>query len=79
MVFLLTTIYLLLLYAMYVPEWAYWIPYDASSEAKIYMVKCGVRGDTGPARNAAGMIDRMILGVNLLYQRPIYARTQKDV
>ncbi|KAL6551261.1 hypothetical protein OROMI_021749 [Orobanche minor] len=39
------------------------------------MVKCGVRGDTGPACNAAGMIDRMILGVNLLYRRPIYART----
>ncbi|KAL6528087.1 hypothetical protein OROHE_015037 [Orobanche hederae] len=71
MVFLLTTIHLLLLYAIYVPDWAYWIPYDASSE-----VKCGVRGDTGPACNAVGMIDRMILGVNHLYRRPIYARTQ---
>ncbi|KAL6529138.1 hypothetical protein OROHE_014882 [Orobanche hederae] len=77
MVFLLTSIYLLLLYAIYVPDWAYWIPYDASSEAKIYMVKCGVRGDTGPACNAAGMIDCMILGVNHLYRKPIYARTQQ--
>ncbi|KAL6507032.1 hypothetical protein OROHE_022167 [Orobanche hederae] len=42
----------------------------------IYMVKCGVRGDTGPACNAAGMIDCMILGVNHLYRKPIYARTQ---
>ncbi|KAL6554558.1 hypothetical protein OROHE_007581 [Orobanche hederae] len=50
--------------------------YDASSEAKIYMVKCGVRGDTGPACNATGMIDRMILGVNHLYRKPKYARTQ---
>ncbi|KAL6528979.1 hypothetical protein OROMI_028865 [Orobanche minor] len=41
------------------------------------IVKCGVRGDIGPACNAAGMIDRMILGVILLYRRPIYARTQQ--
>ncbi|KAI3467851.1 hypothetical protein Pfo_024514 [Paulownia fortunei] len=47
--FLLTTIYLLLLYGFYVRDWEYQIPYDASSEAKIFMVKCGVRGDTGPA------------------------------
>ncbi|KAL0336580.1 UNVERIFIED_CONTAM: hypothetical protein Sradi_4869900, partial [Sesamum radiatum] len=39
-------------------------------------VKCGVHGDTGPACNAAGMIDRMILGVQHLYRRPIYARTK---
>ncbi|KAL6558018.1 hypothetical protein OROMI_018368 [Orobanche minor] len=58
-------------------DWAYWIPYGASSEAKIYMVKCGVRGDTGPACNAAGMIDCMILGVNHLYRKPIYVRTKQ--
>ncbi|KAL0310130.1 UNVERIFIED_CONTAM: Heparan-alpha-glucosaminide N-acetyltransferase [Sesamum calycinum] len=36
-----------------------------------------VHGDTGPACNAAGMIDRMILGVQHLYRRPIYARTKQ--
>lgn len=39
-------------------------------------VKCGVRGDTGPACNAAGMIDRTILGIQHLYRKPIYARTE---
>ncbi|GER39228.1 hypothetical protein STAS_15835 [Striga asiatica] len=77
MVLLLTSVYLLLLYAVYVPDWEYHIPHDTSSEAKINMVKCGVRGDTGPACNSAGMIDRMILGVNHLYRKPIYSRTQQ--
>ncbi|GFP87610.1 hepaRaN-alpha-glucosaminide n-acetyltransferase [Phtheirospermum japonicum] len=62
MMFLLTSMYLVFSYAICVPDFEYQIPYDSSSEAKIYMVKCGVRGDTGPACNAAGMIDRMILG-----------------
>lgn len=37
-------------------------------------MKCGVRGDTGPACNAVGMIDRNVLGIQHLYKRPIYAR-----
>ncbi|PIN01550.1 Heparan-alpha-glucosaminide N-acetyltransferase [Handroanthus impetiginosus] len=74
---MLTAIYLLLLYGLYVPDWKYQIPYGASSNAKIFMVRCGVRGDTGPACNAAGMIDRMILGVQHLYRKPIYARTEQ--
>ena len=39
-------------------------------------VKCGVRGDTGPACNAVGMIDRKLLGLQHLYRRPIYSRTE---
>ncbi|KAL0363828.1 UNVERIFIED_CONTAM: Heparan-alpha-glucosaminide N-acetyltransferase [Sesamum angustifolium] len=77
LMFMLSTIYLLLLYGLYVPDWEYQIPIGAPSEAKIFMVKCGVHGDTGPACNAAGMIDRMILGVQHLYRRPIYARTKQ--
>ncbi|GFP98519.1 hepaRaN-alpha-glucosaminide n-acetyltransferase [Phtheirospermum japonicum] len=77
MVFLLTSMYLVLSYAIYAPDFEFQIPYDSSSEAKIYMVKCGVRGDTGPACNAAGMIDCMILGVKHLYRKPIYARTEQ--
>ena len=42
-----------------------------------WKVKCGVRGETGPACNAAGMIDRKILGIRHLYtSTPVYARTQ---
>uniref|UniRef100_A0A0E0CLD4 Heparan-alpha-glucosaminide N-acetyltransferase catalytic domain-containing protein n=1 Tax=Oryza meridionalis TaxID=40149 RepID=A0A0E0CLD4_9ORYZ len=33
-------------------------------------VRCGVRGDTGPACNAVGMLDRTILGIDHLYRRP---------
>ncbi|KAL0386334.1 UNVERIFIED_CONTAM: Heparan-alpha-glucosaminide N-acetyltransferase [Sesamum radiatum] len=77
MMLMLTTIYTLLLYCLFVPDWEYQIPFGAPSEAKTFMVKCGVHGDTGPACNAAGMIDRMILGVQHLYRKPIYARTKQ--
>ncbi|TXG48978.1 hypothetical protein EZV62_024853 [Acer yangbiense] len=40
-------------------------------------VKCGVRGNTGPACNVVGMIDRKILGIRHLYRRPTYARTEQ--
>jgi heparan-alpha-glucosaminide N-acetyltransferase len=39
-------------------------------------VKCGVRGTTGSACNAVGMIDRTVLGIQHLYRKPIYARTK---
>ncbi|KAL1323194.1 hypothetical protein HN51_068259 [Arachis hypogaea] len=68
-------IYLSLLYGLYVPDWEYRIATESSSEPKIFSVKCGVRGDTGPGCNAVGMIDRTILGIRHLYGRPIYART----
>lgn len=74
----LTTIYISLLYGLYVPDWKYQIPVETSSSAaKIYLVKCGLRGDTGPACNAVGMIDRKILGIQHLYRKPIYARTKQ--
>ncbi|XP_022898585.1 uncharacterized protein LOC111412072 [Olea europaea var. sylvestris] len=76
-VLMLTVLYLLLLYGLYVPDWEYQIPIEASSSAKVYSVKCGVHGDTGPACNAVGMIDRKILGIHHLYRRPIYARTKQ--
>ncbi|KAL7094172.1 hypothetical protein ACP275_11G085200 [Erythranthe tilingii] len=77
MVFMLTTVYLVLLYGLYVPDWSYQVPLTASSEVKLVKVKCGVRGNTGPACNAAGMIDRVILGIQHLYRKPIYARTHQ--
>ncbi|XP_009359837.2 heparan-alpha-glucosaminide N-acetyltransferase [Pyrus x bretschneideri] len=74
---IITTIYLSLLYGLYVPDWEYQIPVDSSSALKTFSVKCGVRGDTGSACNAVGMIDRTILGIEHLYKRPVYARTEQ--
>ncbi|RDX91438.1 Heparan-alpha-glucosaminide N-acetyltransferase [Mucuna pruriens] len=71
---ILSVVYLCLLYGLYVPDWEYQIPTEPSSVPKTFSVKCGVRGDTGPACNVVGMIDRMILGIQHLYRRPIYAR-----
>ncbi|WCJ38150.1 hypothetical protein M5689_019225 [Euphorbia peplus] len=69
--------YLVLVYGMYVPDWEYQIPPEATSSAsKIFSVKCGVRGDTGPGCNVVGLIDRKVLGIKHLYTKPIYARTQ---
>ncbi|KAB1212698.1 hypothetical protein CJ030_MR5G009740 [Morella rubra] len=73
---MLTTVYLCLLYGLYVPDWEYQIPTESSSTQKLFSVKCGIRGDTGPGCNAVGMIDRKILGIQHLYRRATYARTQ---
>ncbi|KAI4343467.1 hypothetical protein L6164_010811 [Bauhinia variegata] len=73
----LTSLYLCLLYGLYVPDWEYPIPTGPLSAPKIFSVKCGVRADTGPACNAVGMIDRKILGIQHLYRRPIYARMKE--
>ncbi|KAK7295816.1 hypothetical protein RJT34_18728 [Clitoria ternatea] len=71
---ILSVLYLFLLYGLYVPDWEYQIPTEPSAVPKTFSVKCGIRGDTGPACNAVGMIDRKILGLQHMYQRPIYAR-----
>ncbi|KAG6426666.1 hypothetical protein SASPL_110893 [Salvia splendens] len=75
--FVLSTVYLLMLYGLYVPDWEYHIPIEASFRAEVFKVKCGVRANTGPACNAAGMLDRAVLGIQRLYRKPIYARTQQ--
>ncbi|XP_021275068.1 heparan-alpha-glucosaminide N-acetyltransferase [Herrania umbratica] len=74
----LTIIYISLLYGLYVPDWEYQIPVATSSSApKFFSVKCGVRGDTGPACNVVGMIDRKILGIQHLYRKPVFERTKQ--
>ncbi|PKA47568.1 heparan-alpha-glucosaminide N-acetyltransferase [Apostasia shenzhenica] len=73
---ILTTVYLVLLYGLFVPDWQYQVPSEGYM-LKSYIVKCGIRGDTSPACNAAGMIDRTILGVQHLYKRPVYGRTKQ--
>ncbi|KAK9272153.1 hypothetical protein L1049_002524 [Liquidambar formosana] len=78
LIFVLTTVYISLLYGLYVPDWTYQIPSDSSSLAPMtFSVKCGARGDTGPACNAVAMIDRKILGIQHMYKKPIYARTKQ--
>ncbi len=42
---------------------------------ELVQVKCGVRGDVGPACNVVGYLDRSLLGINHLYQHPVYQRT----
>nr|AGT16089.1 hypothetical protein SHCRBa_224_E06_F_260 [Saccharum hybrid cultivar R570] len=71
----LSIAYTILLYGIYVPDWEYQISGPGSE--KSFSVKCGVRGDTGPACNAVGMVDRTILGIDHLYRRPVYARTKE--
>ncbi|VAH32110.1 unnamed protein product [Triticum turgidum subsp. durum] len=73
---LITITYMVLLYGTYVPDWEYRISGPGSTE-KTFTVKCGVRGDSGPGCNAVGMIDRKILGIQHLYGRPVYARSQQ--
>ncbi|KAE8663740.1 U2 small nuclear ribonucleoprotein A' [Hibiscus syriacus] len=74
----LAVIYISLLYGLYVPTWQYQIPDSTSSSApKILSVNCGVRGDTGPACNVIGMIDRKILGIQHLYRKPVFERTKQ--
>ncbi|KAM3377192.1 heparan-alpha-glucosaminide N-acetyltransferase-like [Capsicum galapagoense] len=75
---IVTVVYLSLFYGLYVPDWEYQMPTDLSSSKTVtFSVKCGVRGDTGPACNAVGMIDRKILGIQHLYNRPIYGRLKE--
>ncbi|CAM0904787.1 unnamed protein product [Alopecurus aequalis] len=73
---LITITYMSLLYGTYVPDWEYQIAGPGSME-KTFSVTCGVRGDSGPGCNAVGMIDRKILGIQHLYGRPVYARSQQ--
>ncbi|KAH9557327.1 hypothetical protein CY35_07G079900 [Sphagnum magellanicum] len=41
----------------------------------VLQVKCGMRGDVGPACNVVGYLDRTLLGINHLHPRPVYQRT----
>ncbi|XP_042458823.1 heparan-alpha-glucosaminide N-acetyltransferase-like isoform X2 [Zingiber officinale] len=77
-VFVLSSIYVGLLHGIYVPDWKYEPQEFALSSPSMQIrdviekVKCGVRGDLGPACNAAGMIDRKLLGIKHLYIKPVF-------
>ncbi|XP_020575051.1 uncharacterized protein LOC110021061 [Phalaenopsis equestris] len=74
----LAGIYLGLLYGLYVPDWQFEVQQSVLSNVYrndtyiIKKVKCGVRGDLGPACNSVGMIDRYVLGIEHLYKKSFY-------
>ncbi|XP_042397110.1 heparan-alpha-glucosaminide N-acetyltransferase-like [Zingiber officinale] len=72
----LTTIYMVLLYGLHVPDWEYQVPVPGIT-LRTFSVKCAVRGDTGPACNAAGMIDRRVFGIQHLHRHPAYGRIEQ--
>ncbi|XP_010690356.2 uncharacterized protein LOC104903912 [Beta vulgaris subsp. vulgaris] len=74
---LLSSIYIGLLYGLYVPDWEVSMSNSGSSVpavngTDVYKMKCGSRGSIGPACNSAGMIDRYFLGINHLYMKPSF-------
>ncbi|KAF3790986.1 Heparan-alpha-glucosaminide N-acetyltransferase [Nymphaea thermarum] len=79
----LSVIYLGLLYGLYVPDWQFEVPQLESSAlfsgniSEACKVNCAVRGDLGPACNAAGFIDRYIVGIQHLYKKPVYRNLEE--
>ncbi|KAI8522628.1 hypothetical protein RHMOL_Rhmol13G0010900 [Rhododendron molle] len=80
---LLVSVYLSLLYGLYVPDWNYEVlSVNTSSSTSRYgsgtqIVHCGMRGSLEPACNAVGLVDRFVLGIDHLYQHPVYRRTKE--
>ncbi|KAK1278700.1 hypothetical protein QJS04_geneDACA007140 [Acorus gramineus] len=80
---LLCSVYLGLLYGLYVPNWEFEIPSPDSSlllqniGSVTSNVFCGIRGSLQPPCNAVGLVDRVLLGEKHLYQRPVYRRTKQ--
>ncbi|KAJ6794396.1 heparan-alpha-glucosaminide N-acetyltransferase [Iris pallida] len=75
--FCILVICLLVLYATYVPDWEYTVHNIESLDyGKVFTVKCGTRGRLDPPCNAAGYVDRQVLGINHMYQRPAWKRSK---
>ncbi|KAL9235721.1 hypothetical protein vseg_010460 [Gypsophila vaccaria] len=75
---LLCVLYTSLLYGIYVPSWMYdYQGMNSTLSPPSVQVQCGVRGSLDPPCNSAGFIDRLLLGANHLYQRPVYRRVQE--
>ncbi|XP_044974129.1 uncharacterized protein LOC123442091 [Hordeum vulgare subsp. vulgare] len=68
-------IYLSLVYGVYVPDWEFTVRnVDSPNYGKVLTVACGTRGNLSPPCNAVGYIDRKVLGINHLYQKPAWRR-----
>ncbi|CAN0888913.1 Heparan-alpha-glucosaminide N-acetyltransferase [Linum grandiflorum] len=77
--FIICAIYMCLLYGLFVPDWRYELQSVNSSGNGSYTqtVHCGVRGSLDPPCNAVGLVDRAFLGLEHLYQHPVYTRTEQ--
>ncbi|XP_026434821.1 heparan-alpha-glucosaminide N-acetyltransferase-like [Papaver somniferum] len=70
-------VYFSVLYGTYVPDWKYTVHNkDSPDYGKDFIVICGVRGRLDPPCNAVGYVDREVLGINHIYQRPAWKRSK---
>ncbi|XP_052202400.1 uncharacterized protein LOC127808077 isoform X2 [Diospyros lotus] len=70
-------IYLAVLYGTYVPDWHFTVhDKDSPRYGKMFNVACGARGKLNPPCNAAGYIDREVLGINHMYGHPAWKRSK---
>ncbi|CAL0320858.1 unnamed protein product [Lupinus luteus] len=76
---LLCSAYLSLLYILYVPNWNFEHSNLLGSglASIIENIHCEVRGSLEPPCNAVGYIDRLVIGEQHMYQRPVYRRTKE--
>lgn len=71
-------IYLAVIYATYVPDWEFTVRNsDSPDYGKVFIVTCGTRGRLDPPCNAVGYVDRQVLGINHLYQKPAWKRSKQ--
>ncbi|XP_017249492.1 uncharacterized protein LOC108220276 isoform X1 [Daucus carota subsp. sativus] len=79
---LLGSLYMCLLYGLYVPNWKFevssssWTSLKDEYTSQAQIVQCGMRGSLEPPCNAVGLVDRILIGEHHLYKHPVYRRTQ---
>ncbi|XP_042987687.1 heparan-alpha-glucosaminide N-acetyltransferase isoform X2 [Carya illinoinensis] len=67
-------VYLAVIYGTYVPDWKFTV---LNSNSTVEMtVACGMSGKLDPPCNAVGYIDRLVLGLNHMYQHPAWKRSK---
>lgn len=82
MAILLGSLYMCLLYGLYVPSWKFEVSSSSWTSPKdeyishAQIVQCGMRGSLEPPCNAVGFVDRILIGEHHLYKHPVYRRTQ---
>ncbi|KDP23473.1 hypothetical protein JCGZ_23306 [Jatropha curcas] len=70
-------IYLAVIHGTRVPDWQFTIhDKDSPDFGKVFNVTCGVRGKLDPPCNAVGYIDKKVLGLAHMYQRPAWRRSK---
>ncbi|KAI0496229.1 hypothetical protein KFK09_022540 [Dendrobium nobile] len=74
--FIAFSIYMCTTFALYVPDWSFVYNAGDTDGEKRFTVKCGKRGQLGPACNAVGYVDREVWGINHLYSTPVWIRSK---